>query len=184
MSQEHPEARKTSEWRKALWSMVSQGERDIPAPLTAEEAAVSWEQLPDCSDRVAASSLASEKDNESEKNHWKDVNGPDQLMSKDEVDRLESEAAEQWDAFYGHFRDSFFKDRHYLRRELPEVFSVVDREGPGVLFELGCGAGNTAVPLSLECRAAGRTKDNTVIHACDFSANAVKVMTQRPEYDS
>lgn len=37
------------------------------------------------------------------------------------AERLEREASQNWEAFYKMHRSGFFKDRHYLARELPEL---------------------------------------------------------------
>ena len=53
-SKSHPEAKRTSEWRKTLWTMV--GGHEVPDKLTAEEEKSSWQQLPDCDDSAVVSS--------------------------------------------------------------------------------------------------------------------------------
>ena len=37
------------------------------------------------------------------------------------AERLEREASKNWEAFYKMHQSGFFKDRHYLARELPEL---------------------------------------------------------------
>ena len=39
-------------------------------------------------------------------------------------EKLEKEAMKNWDVFYSHHKDNFWKDRHYLKREF---FEFVDK---------------------------------------------------------
>ena len=205
--EEHPEARKTSEWRKALWTMV--GGRAVPDRLTAEEAQSSWQQLPDCDDAAARAALESaakcprlgeaahrarcapddENGEKDDKNGENDDDG--QMMDKAEAEALETHAAEHWDRFYAHFGDAFFKDRHYLQREYPALFALADTpvqlpspdaaQPPVEVLEIGCGAGNTAVPLLAATAACARP---VRVHAFDFSAAAVRVLRARADFDA
>lgn len=120
--------------------------------------------------------------------------------------KYEREARKNWDVFYKRHGENFFKDRHWLAREWPEVFSraepsstapdlshermefrrgpapayVTDDLTPRVFLEIGCGAGNTVFPL-LELDAAA------TVYCCDFSARAVDLVKKRaatlPECD-
>lgn len=113
----HPEARKTSDWRKALWTMVNGAA--VPENLTDAEMQSSWEQLPDCSDKQVCGEIAAAK-------RRRPDDDESQLMDPDTARRLEDSASEQWEKFYSHFGQKFFKDRHYLRREYPELFAIID----------------------------------------------------------
>ena len=214
---DHPEARKTSEWRKALWTMV--GGSAVPARLTEEEAQSSWQQLPDCDDAAARAALESaakcprlgESTSHPRSSDGSNLVGPvkeeenkddddGQMMDKTEAEALETHAAEHWDRFYTHFGDAFFKDRHYLRREFPELFALADtavpvpdgaeeneKEGtraqeqpPVEVLEIGCGAGNTAMPLLAASAGCVRPVH---VHAFDFSAAAVAVLRARHDFD-
>eukprot|EP01012_Entosiphon_sulcatum_P009094 TRINITY_DN15033_c0_g1_i1.p1 TRINITY_DN15033_c0_g1~~TRINITY_DN15033_c0_g1_i1.p1 ORF type:complete len:285 (+),score=62.14 TRINITY_DN15033_c0_g1_i1:32-886(+) len=85
----------------------------------------------------------------------------------------ERDAQRHWDRFYQRNGARFFKDRHYFRRELPELF-----QHPSPTFvEFGCGVGNTLYPVLAECAAAARA------YCCDFSQRAVQLVTEHPEYD-
>ncbi|KAI9604434.1 hypothetical protein KEM48_000358 [Puccinia striiformis f. sp. tritici PST-130] len=56
--------------------------------------------------------------------------------------------AEFWDTFYATRKDTFFKDRAWLRNEFPTLEKAVKADsGPIRIAELGCGPGNTAFPI-------------------------------------
>ena len=117
-------------------------------------------------------------------------------MNLDEAARLEEDAAAFWDSFYSQHDDKFFKDRHWLFTEVPELSaesrrstetSPVDsevRNYPGKsasfrILEVGCGVGNTVFPL-LEAYAANTEK---FVYGCDFSAKAIEIVKANADYD-
>ena len=83
--------------------------------------------------------------------------------------KFEKEAKKHWDLFYKRNSTHFFKDRHWITREFPDLLqaiSEIDLCRP-VLLEVGCGVGNTVFPL---------LQDNSAlsVHACDFSPRAIE----------
>eukprot|EP00298_Acanthocystis_sp_HF-20_P021746 c28324_g1_i2.p1 GENE.c28324_g1_i2~~c28324_g1_i2.p1 ORF type:complete len:125 (+),score=33.58 c28324_g1_i2:21-395(+) len=88
---------------------------------------------------------------------------------------LELNAALHWDKFYKSHQSSFFKDRHYLHREFPEL--LIESETPLKLVEIGCGVGNTVFPL-LE------VNPNLFVYACDFSETAIELVKKNELYES
>jgi SAM-dependent methyltransferase len=106
-------------------------------------------------------------------------------------------AADAWDAFYGAKRDTFFKDRHLLRAEFPELMPAAVRadpkahcarlneqaqlpsEGSGgrplVFVEAGCGVGNALFPVL-------RANPNAFGYGFDLSSTAISILRTSPEF--
>ncbi|KAJ3105017.1 Methyltransferase-like protein 2-A [Phlyctochytrium planicorne] len=98
-------------------------------------------------------------------------------VPEDQRQMYNDDAAGFWDKFYSVHTNSFFKDRHWLRQEFPELFSKVEEEKRHI-FEIGCGAGNTVFPLLSE-----DVDKKLFVYAADFSKTAVDVVKSNPEYD-
>ena len=105
------------------------------------------------------------------------------LLGEFKRNKLEQEAKKNWDLFYKRNNTHFFKDRHWITREFPELLSTPPeaeqcqegRRGQTrrrVLLEAGCGVGNTVFPLMEE-------SDNLFVYACDFSPRAVDLLKVR-----
>ncbi|XP_069683326.1 tRNA N(3)-methylcytidine methyltransferase METTL2 isoform X1 [Periplaneta americana] len=97
------------------------------------------------------------------------------LASQAERDQYESGASSYWDAFYGVHHNRFFKDRHWLFTEFPEL---APQQRSRVL-EIGCGVGNTVFPI-LQYSA----DPELLVYCCDFSPAAIEILKENPEYDS
>ena len=80
--------------------------------------------------------------------------------------KYERDARRYWDLFYKRNGDNFFKDRHYLSVEFPELNTLIGRiagtpvaraahqggegarpQAQAVVLELGCGVGNAFIPM-------------------------------------
>lgn len=91
--------------------------------------------------------------------------------------RFEKDARRNWDLFYKRNSTHFYKDRHWLEREFPELIGAPTNGSRIVLLEVGCGVGNAVFPL-LELRGS-----DLFVHCCDFSARAVEHVKQHDDYD-
>ena len=94
-----------------------------------------------------------------------------------EEDVITAEAAGRWNKFYHNNERSFFKDRKWLQAEFPELFVPNSS-----VLELGCGAGNTILPLA-RARKQVDTEAGPLLHACDFSAKAVDLVKDHADCD-
>ncbi|XP_013145298.1 PREDICTED: methyltransferase-like protein 2 [Papilio polytes] len=119
-------------------------------------------------------------------------------FTEDRLKDLEKNADKHWDAFYDIHQNRFFKDRHWLFTEFPELApdntSAPERVYPDntcavkpdtsnkskrFIFEIGCGVGNTIFPIlqySLD--------PNLFVYGCDFSSKAIEIMQQNELYDT
>ena len=90
------------------------------------------------------------------------------------MEELQKGSQQSWDKFYKHNQDKFFKNRNYLTFAFERIESKISEakeNGQRVsLFEVGCGTGNTIIPL------AEKYKELIELYACDFSPNAVKLL--------
>jgi len=76
-----------------------------------------------------------------------ETNSARQTVPEYWVQKYDKEHAKNWDVFYKHNKDNFFKDRHYLVRE----FELSITPGRAWFFvEFGCGVGNALIPLVQE----------------------------------
>lgn len=80
-------------------------------------------------------------------------------------DKYKREAGKNWDRFYGRNRNRFFKDRHWLQREFPELATLSEHD---TLLEVGCGVGNLVFPVA---EATG-----CKVIAADFSEIALQIL--------
>jgi SAM-dependent methyltransferase len=126
-------------------------------------------------------------------------------LSETTLLQYENEADKHWDAFYDQHQNKFFKDRHWLFTEFPElapnqlsnVPERVFRESEGeaavakpvalpqtddnsvrTIFEIGCGVGNTVFPILKYDQSS-----NLMVYASDFSSHAISILKESPEYD-
>lgn len=98
-------------------------------------------------------------------------------LSEDELKKLENEASQFWDAFYDIHENKFFKDRHWLFTEFPELATETST---GLrIFEIGCGVGNTILPILKH-----NTDRNLRVFGCDFSPKAINILQNHTEFDS
>jgi SAM-dependent methyltransferase len=125
--------------------------------------------------------------------------------SSNKNDDDSNENARLWDQFYKQHRTNFFKDRHYLQVVFPKEFGRPDAEAAAATFsagwsssssspprrrrrrtlvEVGCGVGNTLLPL-LEGGGDGGGGDDErgsnggnwdAVYGLDFSSVAIDML--------
>mmetsp|Transcript_58160 Transcript_58160/g.94022 ORF Transcript_58160/g.94022 Transcript_58160/m.94022 type:complete len:492 (+) Transcript_58160:77-1552(+) len=86
--------------------------------------------------------------------------------------KYENDARRCWDVFYHINKTNFFKDRHYLGHEWPQL-----KEPNISVLDLGCGVGNTTLPLLA-------LNPSIKLWSCDFSPNAVILMQESEGFDA
>ena len=98
-------------------------------------------------------------------------------MSAEQQEEYERNSGAYWDRFYSQHDNRFFKDRHWLFTEFPEILNT---SGCGTtILEVGCGAGNTVFPLLMT------NKDpNLFIYCCDFSKEAIDIVRANENYEA
>ncbi|KAF7491063.1 Methyltransferase-like protein 2-A [Sarcoptes scabiei] len=100
-------------------------------------------------------------------------------LTETEADELERNASKYWNEFYSKHQNKFFKDRHWILTEFPELTPITKNDVPKkFILEIGCGVGNTVFPLiQLDSR------QSLFIYCCDFSENAIELVKQNPLYN-
>lgn len=89
--------------------------------------------------------------------------------------KYREEAGKSWNLFYKRNEARFFKDRHWISREFPELLEPTVK----TVLEVGCGVGNFALPLLQE---TGANLDH--LYACDFSQKAIEILQQDERWNS
>jgi methyltransferase-like protein 6 len=105
----------------------------------------------------------------------------DSSVSQFWKDKYEREAKRNWDLFYRRNETNFFKDRHYIEREFPQIQELDEKSGefkPKRFVEIGCGVGNALFPL-LE-----RNPHIFQAFALDFSAKAIEFVQSNASFAS
>ncbi|KAA8499714.1 Methyltransferase-like protein 6 [Porphyridium purpureum] len=105
------------------------------------------------------------------------------------VELYEREASKNWNKFYRTHGTRAYKDRHWMQNEDTDGFAELNfnraqccasgsphSSSPRVVLEVGCGVGNTALPLLASCG------DGLFVHAFDFAPSAVEIFKQLPEF--
>ncbi|GAA5894088.1 hypothetical protein JCM8208_002345 [Rhodotorula glutinis] len=94
-------------------------------------------------------------------------------------DEFNANPAAQWDTFYKHNKDNFFKERSWLNHEFPDLADCLKPDaGPRTVVEIGCGNGSTLFPL-----LADNENPLLDLHGYDYSKEAVAVVKSSPSFD-
>lgn len=84
--------------------------------------------------------------------------------------KYRKDLGKNWNLFYKRNETRFFRDRHWISQEFPELLT-----GPWRVFEVGCGVGNFLYPLlelNGDLRAVG----------CDISERAVELFKENENF--
>lgn len=88
--------------------------------------------------------------------------------------------AKYWDLFYKNNKENFFKDRKWLQIEFPSLYEATKADaGEKLIFEIGCGAGNTMFPILNQ-----NENPKLRIHGSDFSPRAVELVKTSESFDA
>lgn len=79
-----------------------------------------------------------------------------------------------WNLFYKRNETRFFRDRHWIPQEFPEL---LDTSRKIRLFEVGCGVGNFTFPL-------GELNEKLEVVGCDISSKAIELFKENVAYES
>lgn len=100
-------------------------------------------------------------------------------MPSEQVSKYINEADSNWNAFYNIHQNKFFKDRHWLFTEFPELNASHRTSELFNIFEIGCGVGNTILPI-----LKYNNDDNVQVYGCDFSSRAIEILRSSEDFDS
>ncbi len=89
--------------------------------------------------------------------------------------KYRQDLGKNWNLFYARNSTNFFRDRHWIKQEFPEL---TEKEGLSI-FEVGCGVGNFLFPLMEE---AGEKVSK--VYGCDVSARAVQLFQENSAFDA
>ena len=76
--------------------------------------------------------------------------------------KYRQDLGKNWNLFYKRNETRFFRDRHWIPQEFPEL---LDKSRKIRLFEVGCGVGNFSFPLA-------EINENLEFVGCDISPRA------------
>ncbi|KAI2666421.1 tRNA N(3)-methylcytidine methyltransferase METTL2 [Labeo rohita] len=120
---------------------------------------------------------------EQEEAAQKKVQENSQPLPAEKQEEFDNRANEYWNDFYTIHENRFFKDRHWLFTEFPEL--APQKKPPQDAEEnllngedVGCGVGNTVFPILKTNNDPG-----LFVYCCDFSSTAVDLVKSNPEYD-
>ncbi|XP_031620581.1 methyltransferase-like protein isoform X2 [Contarinia nasturtii] len=100
-------------------------------------------------------------------------------MPQEQAQAFDTEAETYWNAFYDIHQNKFFKNRHWLFTEFPELKDSQSTSETFNIFEVGCGVGNTILPI-----LQYNNDTNLRVFGCDFSSRAINILKENDEFDT
>lgn len=88
--------------------------------------------------------------------------------------KYRQDLGKNWNLFYKRNETRFFRDRHWIPREFPELLVSTRKIR---LFEVGCGVGNFSFPLA-------EINGELEVVGCDISPRAVELFKENEAYGS
>ncbi|KAL3106171.1 hypothetical protein niasHT_016858 [Heterodera trifolii] len=76
---------------------------------------------------------------------------------------------DRWEAFFETHNNKFFMDRKWLSREFSELFVRPKDNSKINVLDVGCGMGNTTIPLL-------QSAEHLFMYSCDFSKKAIETL--------
>lgn len=101
------------------------------------------------------------------------VNDKNPKISEFWHQKYRKDLGKNWNLFYKRNETRFFRDRHWIPQEFPELFQT---DPPLTLFEVGCGVGNFTFPLA-------EMNEKLKIFGCDISPRAIELFKENQIYD-
>ena len=88
--------------------------------------------------------------------------------------KYRKDLGKNWNLFYKRNETRFFRDRHWIPQEFPELLA---NDCELRLFEVGCGVGNFTFPLA-------ELNDKLKVVGCDISPRAIELFKENEAYAS
>nr|CAB3263776.1 methyltransferase-like protein 6 [Phallusia mammillata] len=133
-------------------------------------------------------------------------------LPEDEKDNLLNDASSNWDKFYEKHNNKFFKDRHWLFTEFPELLSITSKSASSVDDTAECshnddeghapcsnksdglhfpGSSKQSCVLEIGCGAGNtifpllqvNTSNELFVYGCDYSSTAVDIIKSHRDFD-
>jgi len=103
-------------------------------------------------------------------------------MTNEKWEKLKNELSNSWNQFYSVHEHKFFKDRQWLFTEFPELLLTPSNKNEKFnILETGCGVGNCVFPI---LRTNDLVKTNLFIYCCDYSSEAIDLLSKNECFDS
>jgi len=104
--------------------------------------------------------------------HHQDSDEKNPKISEFWHQKYRKDLGKNWNLFYKRNETRFFRDRHWISQEFPELLKG-DKEIR--LFEVGCGVGNFSFPLA-------ELNEKLQIVGCDISPRAIELFQEKDFY--